>query len=116
MQDIRSLDERLNEMTKAGKILDALEIFYDTDCTFQEGNQPPRKGRNAQHDHLSAFFATLKRFNGATLHAQGVGDHTTLTEWTFDMTGTNGPIVWNEILRRQWKDGKVISERYYTAS
>lgn len=115
MQDIRSIDDKLNEMTKAGKILDALEHFYDPECTFQEGNQPVRKGRTAQHDHLSNFFATLKRFNGATLHAQGIGTDTTITEWTFDMVGPNGPIVWNEILRRKWKNGKVISERYYTA-
>lgn len=115
MQDIRTHDDQLNQMTKAGKILDALERFYDDDCTFQEGNQPVRRGRKAQHDHLSGFFATLKKFNGATLHSQGVGANTTLTEWTFDMVGPNGPIVWNEILRRQWENGKVVSERYYTA-
>lgn len=115
MSDVRTLDNQLNQMTKAGKILDALEQFYDTDCVFQEGNQPARRGRKAQHDHLSAFFATLKKFNGATLHCQGVGETTSLTEWTFDMIGPNGPILWNEILRRVWKNGKVVSERYYTA-
>lgn len=115
MPDIHSLEDQLNQMTKAGKILDALEQFYDSDCTFQEGNQPARKGRKTQHDHLSAFFATLKKFNGATLHAHGVGTDTTISEWTFDMVGPNGPIVWNEVLRRKWKNGKIVSERYYTA-
>lgn len=33
MQDIRAIDDKLNEMTKAGKILDALEQFYDPECT-----------------------------------------------------------------------------------
>lgn len=116
MSDIRTLDTELNAMTKAGKILEALEKFYAEDCTFQEGNQPPRKGRKAQHDHLSAFFATLKSFNGATLHNQVVGDNASFAEWTFDMTGPTGPILWNEVLRRQWKNGKVVSERFYTAS
>ena len=116
MHDFRTLDSELNQMTKAGKILDALERFYDAEYTFQEGNQPARRGRRAQHDHLSAFFSTLKGFNGATLHTQAVGDSATLTEWTFDMVGPSGPIVWNEILRREWRNGKVISERYYTAS
>ena len=32
------------------------------------------------------------------------------------MEGPDGPIVWNEILRRVWKDGKVVSERFYTAA
>lgn len=115
MPDIQSLDADLNELTKAGKILEGLEKHYAEDCTFQEGNKPMRRGRKAQHDHLSAFFKTLKAFNGATLHSRGVSPDATLTEWTFDMVGPDGPIVWNEILRRQWKNGKVISERYYTA-
>jgi ketosteroid isomerase-like protein len=113
---LTKLDNKLNEMTRAGKILDALEAFYAEDAIFQEGNGDPRRGRDAQHAHLSAFFDTLRAFNGATLHAQGVGDGVTLTEWTFDMTGPDGPIVWNEILVRRWNaDGKVVSERFYTA-
>ncbi|MFM9957732.1 MAG: nuclear transport factor 2 family protein [Phycisphaerales bacterium] len=116
MSDVRSLDTQLNEMTRQGKILDALEKFYDENCTFQEGNQPVRKGRAAQHAHLSAFFKTLKAFNGATLHAQTVGENSSISEWTFDMTGPDGPILWNEILSRRWRNGKVVSERFYTAA
>ncbi len=116
MSNTKQFDDELNATTQAGQILDALERFYGEDCTFQEGNAPPRNGRQAQHEHLSRFFSTLKEFNGATLHSQGVGDDVTLTEWTFEMVGPNGPIVWNEILRRKWRDGKVISERYYTAA
>lgn len=113
---LKKLDTQLNEMTRKGQILDALAQFYAQDCTFQEGNSKEiRRGRQTQHDHLSAFFGTLKSFNGATLHSQGIGNGVSLTEWTFDMTGPDGPIVWNEILVRNWKDGKVVSERYYTA-
>lgn len=112
---IAAIDSKLNEAVKQGKMLEALDEFYDENCTFQEGNDTPRTGRQVQHDHLSGFFATLKAFNGATLHSQGVGEDTTLTEWTFDMEGPDGQIVWNEILRRQWKNGRVVSERFYTA-
>ena len=115
MHDLKQVDDQLNEMTSAGQILEALERFYAKDCTFQEGNKQPMVGRQAHHDHLTEFFATLKEFKGATLHSQGVGENATLTEWTFDMVGPDGPMVWNEILRRQWRDGKVVSERYYTA-
>lgn len=114
--DIAKLEAELNTMTAQGKILDALEKFYDTTCTFQEGNQPARVGRAAQHAHLSAFFATLKAFNGATLRAQTVGGDVGIAEWTFDMTGPTGPILWNEVLVRRWRNGKVVSERYYTAA
>ncbi len=115
MTNLQQIDSELNQMTGRGEILDALATYYAEDCTFQEGNSDPRVGRQTQHEHLSNFFATLKEFKGATLHAQGVGEDTTLTEWTFEMIGPEGPIVWNEILRRKWRDGKVVSERYYTA-
>ncbi|MBX9738255.1 MAG: hypothetical protein K2X32_15150 [Phycisphaerales bacterium] len=114
--DLKTLDVQLNDMTRQGKILEALAQFYDEACTFQEGNQPGRIGRAAQHAHLSAFFATLKSFNGATLHTQTTGENSSIAEWTFDMTGPDGPILWNEILSRRWRNGKVISERYYTAA
>ena len=113
--ELKDLDARLNEMTRKGEILEALGQFYAEDCTFQEGNKAARVGRQAQHDHLSGFFNTLKSFNGATLHSQGIGNGVSLTEWTFDMTGPDGAILWNEILVRNWQDGKVISERFYTA-
>ncbi len=116
VSELKGLDSQLNEMTRSGNILDALNRFYAESCTFQEGNSKDvRVGRQAQHEHLSAFFSSLKAFNGATLHSQGVGDGVTLTEWTFDMTGPDGPILWNEILVRNWKNGKVVSERFYTA-
>ncbi len=114
--EISALNADLNEMTRAGKIIEALEDFYAADCSFQEGNEEPRVGRATQRRHLEAFFSTLKSFNGATLHCQATEGDVSLNEWTFDMDGPDGPILWNEVLRRVWKDGKVVSERYYTSS
>ena len=115
MKDLKTLETELNALTAQGKILEALEAYYADNATFQEGNTAPKPGKQAHHDFLSGFFATLKAFNGATLHAQAIGDNVTISEWTFDMEGPEGPILWNEVLRRQWKDGKVVSERFYTA-
>jgi len=38
-----------------------------------------------------------------------------MSETTFNLTTNNGPNLWNEVLRRRWRSGKVVSERYYTA-
>ncbi len=114
--DIKTNETQLNDMIRQGKILDALDKFFDEKATFQEGNKPVRVGRAANHAFLSGFFKTLKAFNGATLHAQTISDNTSISEWTFDMAGPDGPILWNETMVRRWQNGKVISERYYTAS
>jgi len=115
-RNIRELERELNETTGKGEILDALARFYAADCCFEEPDGSRREGREAQHDHLSAFFATLRGLDGATLHAQSVGDDVSMSEWTFDMTSGDGtPIVWNEVLVRRWRDGKVVSEKFYQA-
>ena len=57
----------------------------------------------------------MKTVNALTLHGQSIGDGITMSEWTFNLTTNNGPILWNEVLRRRWQNGKVVSERYYAA-
>lgn len=54
----------------------------------------------------------VKAVNALTLHGQSIGDGITMSEWTFDLTTDNGPVLWNDVLRRRWQNGKVISERY----
>lgn len=111
-----SLEQSLNHKTAQGEILAALDAFYSDDCVFVESNGDQRVGKAAQKAHLEAFFATLEGFKGATLHAEAIGEGgVAISEWTFDMKGPEGPIVWNEVLSRRWKGGKVVSERFYTS-
>ena len=117
MEDLRTLLHNLDAMIAKGEMVEATEQFYADNCTYQEGNQPPRTGGKAAHkEYLSGFFKTVTAVNGLTLRSQAVGDGVTMSEWTFDLSTTNGPVLWNEVLRRQWKDGKVVSERFYTAA
>lgn len=109
-------DSDLNALVRKGLILDGLDQHFADDCTFQEGKDAPIEGRATQYKRLEEMFSGLKSFDGATLHSQAIGDGVTLTEWTFNMTAGNGdPIVWNEVLSRQWNNGKVVRERYYQA-
>jgi hypothetical protein len=117
MQDLKTLETALNALAQKGDMATAVNQFYADDCSFQEGNQPARTGGKAGHlTYLADFFATVTKVNTIQLHGQAVGEGITISEWTFDMASTNGPVLWNEIIRRQWRDGKVVSERYYTAA
>ncbi len=114
--EIEQQDSKLNALNREGKILEGLDAFYADDCTFLVGNEEPIRGKAVQRDRLSKMFASLKGFNGATLHSQAVGDGVTVTEWTFDMTAGDGqPIIWNEVLVRHWNGGNVVRERFYQA-
>ncbi len=116
MNDVQTSETKLNEMIRSGKILEALDEFFADDCVFQEGNSAPRKGKAANKEFLSGFLKSLKAFNGAKLHHAAVNGDDAMSEWTFDMVGPKGPIVWNEVMSRKWHNGKVVSERYYQAS
>lgn len=104
-----------NALTAQGKILDSIDQFYADDCVFIEPDGSRRNSRKDQRAHLEGFFASLKSFEGATLHGQAVGDNVSMSEWTFKMTGGDGKaIVWHEVLVRNWRNGKVVSEKFYT--
>ena len=116
MEDLKTLVKELDAMIAKGEMVEAVGKFYADDCVWQEGNKEPRTGGNeGQKAYLTAFFSTVTKVNGLTLHSQTVGDDITMSEWTFDLDTTNGPVLWNEVLRRRWENGKVVSERFYTA-
>lgn len=115
MKSLADLEAAVCELTRQGKILDSIDQYYADDCVFHESDGSSRGSKRAQRQHLETFFAGLKSFDGATLHGQSVGDNVSMSEWTFRMTGGDSkPIVWNEVLVRRWRDGKVVSEKYYT--
>lgn len=117
MEDLKTLETKLNALIAKGEMVAATEEFYADICVYQEGNQAPRSGGKKGHvEYLSAFFKTVNAVNGLTLHSQTVGDNVTMSEWTFDLSTSNGPVLWNEVLRRRWENGKVVNERFYTAA
>mgnify|MGYP003384447829 CR=1 FL=1 len=112
---IEAAETASNALTQQGKILDSIDQFYADDCVFIEPDGSRRSSKKDQRAHLEAFFASLKGFEGATLHGQAVGDCFSASEWTFKMiAGDGSPIVWNEMLVRNWREGKIVSEKYYT--
>ncbi|MGI9544970.1 MAG: nuclear transport factor 2 family protein [Cyclobacteriaceae bacterium] len=110
---VKALDQQVLE----GKILEAVEAFFHPDVVTKEGNGSETHGLAEIQEKLQNFFQGISSVNEIRLHSQTVGDEVTMSEFTFDLTQTDGsPILWNEVLRRKWKDGLVINERYYTAN
>ena len=114
--DIADLEGKINALKLEGKILDAIDHYFADDCVFTEGDGSNRPNKAAQRAHLEGFFGSLQSFDGATLHGSAAQGNFSASEWTFKMTAGDGSaIVWNEVLIRTWRDGKVVSEKYYMA-
>ena len=112
--DIQKLENEINELTGQGKMLDAINAHYCDHCTFTESDGSARKNKAEQLAHLTGFFGTLESFDGAKMHGSAIGENYATSEWTFNMTAKDGTkIEWNEVLVRNYKDGKVTSETYY---
>jgi hypothetical protein len=56
----------------------------------------------------------VEQWHGAKLVASAVGDGVTFSEWELDVTlkgmGRNQSA---QVARRQWKDGRIVHERFY---
>jgi hypothetical protein len=114
--DLKAKLSALDNMIVNGQILESVEIFFHPNVVTMEGNEGKIEGKPNKIEHLKNFFSTISAVNGITLHSQSVGDGVTMSEFTFDLQQSDGNhILWNEVLRRQWQDGLVINERYYTA-
>lgn len=104
-----------NALTAQGKMIESIDQFFADDCVFIEHDGSSRTSKKDQIAYLESFFVSLKSFESATLHGQAVGDNFSVSVWTFKMTAGDGsPMVWNEALVRDWRDGKIVSEKYYT--
>ena len=114
--DLKSKVAELDNMIVKGQILEAVEKFFHPNVVTMEGNEGKIESKKNKLEHLKGFFSTISAVNGITLHSQSAGDNITMSEFTFDLQQSDGNrILWNEVLRRQWQDGLVINERYYTA-
>ncbi len=112
---IEAAESASNALTAQGRILESIDQYYADNCVLIEPDGASRTSKAAERAHLEGFFASLKSFESATLHGQAVGDNFSASEWTFKMTAGDGsPIIWHETLVRTWRDGKIVSEKYYT--
>ena len=97
-----------------GKIMDAMKEFYDTDTVMQDNANSPTKGLAANMEREKQFLAGVKEWKGFQVLASGVGDDVTFYEGVMDFIATNGqPVHMEQVSVAKWKNGKIVSERFY---
>ncbi len=112
-----TLQDRLEDLfsyIREGRILDAMNEFYAEDATMQENSLPPTVGRDANYEREKQFLSTVKDWQRFDVTAKGVGDDVTFYETVMDWVTTDDtPVHVEQVVVAKWKDGKIISERYY---
>ena len=111
------LQQRLQELlnyTRQGKVVEAMNEFYDTDTEMQENANPATKGLAANIEREKQFMSGVKEWKGFNVTALGVGDNVTFYEATADFITTKGQAMHlEEVSVAKWKNGKIVHERFY---
>ena len=111
------LQQRLNDLfshIRQGKIIEAMNEFYDKDTVMQENANPPTKGLAANIEREKQFMSGVKEWKGFTVTASGASDNVTFYESTSDIVTTDGmPVRIEQVSVAKWKNGRIVHERFY---
>ena len=107
----------INDMILHGKALEAFESFYHDDVIMQENDNPEFIGKAVNRKREEEFFASITEFRGAKPLKVTIGENTTMVEWHFDYTHKDwGVKNYTQVAVQDWKDGKIIKEKFYYGS
>ena len=107
----------INDMILQGNALDAFEEYYHEDVVMQENDNPAIIGKNANRKREEEFFASITEFRSAQPLKVIIGEDTTMVEWHFDYTHKDWGIKnYTQVAVQEWKDGKIINEKFYYGS
>lgn len=100
-----------------GKFIDAMEEYLADDVQLFEGNNPPKVGKAFCLAEEVKLLDTVTAFHGYTVTSgPAVKGDTTFYEAVMEFDTNDGAKHrFEQIVRSQWKDGKIVNERYYHA-
>lgn len=114
--NVKSLATEMDGMVSNGKILDAVKQFFAENATTSDYGALKTVSNAQMVDKMEGFLSAIENVNGITHHHTIAEGDLSSSEFTFDFDMKDGSkILWHEIIRRVWKDGKVINEQYFDA-
>ena len=99
---------------RSGKVIEAMNEFYDHETVMQDNANPPTKGLAANIEREKQFLSGVKEWKGFDVKVSAAGDHVTFYECSGDFIATNGqPVHMEQVSVAKWKNGKIVHERFY---
>jgi len=91
--------------------------YYAQNIRQQEAGQPIKEGYQAVYDSETGFFNYLEkgRVDSNVVHSISVDGNKAFIEvtTTFQLKGNPTPIAQNQFVEQEWKDGKLVFERFW---
>jgi hypothetical protein len=112
--DIIKLNTEVDALVSKGEIIAAVTKYFADNAGTTDHDGTVINSKTGHLAKMEAFLGGIAKVNGITFHYAGVGDDVSMSEFTFDFDMKNGSrVLWHEILRRLWKDGKIVEEQYF---
>lgn len=106
--------KQLDALVANGQIIEAVSTYFADEVQTQDFDGTITSDKAAMLSKMNGFLGAIQQVNGITHHQTTAGDNVSFSEFTFDFDMKDGSkILWHEILRREWKDGKVIHESHF---
>ena len=111
---VADLVQEMDALVLQGRMVDAVNQFYADDTQTLDFDGTPTGTKGEMVDKMNGFVGAIQNVNGITLHQTASNDTVSMSEYTFDFDMKDGSkVLWHEIIRREWKDGKVVNEQYF---
>lgn len=104
----------LNNLVMSGRLLDAFEKYYHDEVVMQENDNPPVIGKTHNRNRELLFVQNVEEFRSASVESIAISDDTSFVLWNYDYTHREwGLRKYNQVSVQNWKDGKIIWERFF---
>lgn len=113
---IAERDSKLNDAISTGKVLEVFEEIYHSEIVMYENDAAQPGGLAATFEREKQFFGSITEFRGGGVTKSAVNEAAGISfaEMWFDCTFANGTVMnLTEVAVREWKDGKIVKERFF---
>ena len=110
---LKQLVDALDAQVVKGDIITAFDKYADDSCVTLSSPTDKTHSKAQKMETLQWFFNNIAAANRIERIASKVGKDVTDSQFVFDFTDYAGNrLVFNEVIRRTWKAGKIVEEQY----
>jgi hypothetical protein len=103
-----------NELVLNGKMIEATQKYFALNAKSVDFDGSRTRNQAEMITKMENFLGAIAKVNGITLNHTATTGNVSFAEFTFDFDMVDGSkILWHEILRSVWEDGKIIEEQYF---
>lgn len=101
-------------LVEKSKFLEAIQEYYAEDAAMQENDGTPRVGLANLLANERRVMASFKEIHLVRAESFIVDGDRAAINWIFEFTTMDGHRRrMNEIAHQQWRDGKIVFEKFY---